>query len=387
MSRLLAALADEGRRITRSDAALAVVFAAIGLFDTLTTQDYQGPRAQLVAAMLLQTLPLSLRRSHTVLAVGLSMVGVLIEVGGRPPYGGIYGLLTLLVLVHAVARWTSGRTRMTAVALLGVGITVRTLADLAGDTSSGPLGVLGSLLITLALASVAWALGHVSRSSEEREAAVEADREAAVLRERQRISRDLHDVVGHALAGIALTAGGAERQVAGRDPEVAQALGLIRTMSGDAAADVRRLVGLMRRDGEVEPVPERDPQPSIESVPQLVARAREAGLEVSLEVTGTERHAPRGLQLAAYRVVQEGLTNALRHSPGAPVDVAVDWRPRELAVAVENARATEPAARLDEPSSGLGLVGLRERVELYDGRLTAGPAGEDGWRLEGRFPL
>ena len=192
---------------------------------------------------------------------------------------------------------------------------------------------------------------------------------AVVEEERQRISREPHDVVGHALAGISLTAGAAEQQQGSRDPEMAAALHLIRTTSRDAASDVRRLVGLLREGSDEPSASDTEPQPTLSSVAALVSRSREAGLDVSYEVSGAPVAVPGGLHLTTYRLIQEGLTNVAKHAPTASASVLVSWSPGCLEVAVVN---TAPAASGSSPGTDLvghGLIGLAERVTLYDGTL------------------
>ena len=161
------------------------------------------------------------------------------------------------------------------------------------------------------------------------------------------------------------------------------ALALISSTSREAAIDVRRLVGYLREAG---PDDDTAPQPSLDAVPALVERMRSAGLDVDSRIEGVPVSASGGLQLAAYRVIQEGLTNAARHAPEAHSDVVLGWLPGVLEVSVTSDPATPPPGD-DPPGRGHGLVGLRERVAMYDGTLlaTATPAG--GFVLRAAFPL
>jgi signal transduction histidine kinase len=371
------------------DVVLGVCLVAVGLADALTQDEYDAGRERLVVAVLLQTLPLVWRRSQTLPVVLLSMLGLTVEVAGQEPYSGLYGLVGFLLLVHATARWASGAAQRYAVAALLAGVAIRTLSE----QSEGPLGWVGGVLMPLALGAVVWAVGTLGRAGEERErqlvveagekqAVWQARSVAAVEAERARISRELHDVVGHALAGISLTAGAAEQQPGSRDPEMATALALIRTVSRDAASDVRRLVALLREDDEVHST---EPPPTLAQVPALVDRAREAGLVVDLVVTGEPLPISGGVHLAAYRMVQEGLTNVARHAGSASTTIRVRWLPGRLEVAVENAA---PHARPAEPEGGgLGLVGLRERINVFGGGLDAAPLPSGGFLLDAWFPL
>lgn len=359
-----------------SDVMIGVGLLAIGLADALSTSDYRGGTIRLCVAVVLQTLPLAIRRRHTVLAVSLSLLGVAVEVAGVRPYGGVYGLVGFLVLVHAVARWTSGKQLRTGVALLVGGATVRFLSQ----SPDGPLGLLGNVFLVVVFATAAWGVGRMTRGVSAKESLWAARHAEIVAMERARISRDLHDVVGHALAGISLTAGAAEQQPGARDPDMAAALSLIRTMSRDAASDVRRLVGLIREEGDS--IPDTTPQPTIESIPAMVQGAREAGLTVEYEQNGRPHVVSGGLSVAAHRVVQEGLTNVAKHGTDARARVRLTWAPGRLEVEVRNAAHAYAGGQV---SDGHGLVGLRERVLLYDGTLTAGPGSGGEFRLHAEF--
>lgn len=346
---------------------------ALGTAEVLGGLDYDGGTARLWAGVALQTLPLAWLRVAPVGAVALSVVGLLVEVAGQTLSGGAYGFLVFVVIVHGIARWTSGAARRRALALLGAGTLMHFLA--LGDASPG--GVLGNVAMTVLFGAVAWAAGSTGRRGADHEARLAEAREEAIAAERARISRDLHDIVGHALAGISLTAAAAGPDA---DGEVGSALARIRTLSHDASADVRRLVGMLR-EGDADAT---TPQPTLADVDALVAQARDGGAEVTHEVCGTPARVPAGLALAAYRVVQEGVTNAVRHSPGASVTVRTTWRPALLAVTVENGPATGRGA--DGTQGGYGLVGLRERVEVYGGTLSVGPTPDGGWLLGAELP-
>lgn len=373
------------------DVLVGLALLAVGLADALTQAEYDGGRPRLVVAVVLQTLPLVWRRRHTLLAVLLSMLGLTVEVAGQEPYGGLYGLVGFLLLVHATSRWASGPAQRYAVGALLAGIAVRTLSQ----ASDGPLGWVGGVVMPVGLGAVAWAVGTLGRAGEEREqrlldesigreAAWQARNREVVEAERARISRELHDVVGHALAGISLTAGAAEQQPGSRDPEMATALGLIRTLSRDAASDVRRLVALLREDDEAGST---EPPPTLDRVPALVARAKAAGLDVDLVVTGTPVVIPGGVHLAAYRTLQEGLTNVARHAAAAPTTVRVGWLPGRLEVAVENTAPDRVPTPAEPGTGGHGLVGLAERVSVFGGTLLAGRSDDGGFHLRAGFPL
>ena len=352
------------------DVAMAAVVFTIGLIDVLVVRAYD-PGPQLVAAMMLQTLPLVWRRSNTALLVSLGALGVVLEAGVRAQFStGYFSMIAFTLTVHAVARWTSGVTRRLCAAMLLLAVVVMLTAHL-GDTGS----LVGNLVGTAVIAGAAWLVGHLGRRDAVREQEAERRTAAVIEQERTRISRDLHDVVGHALAGIALTAGAAERQPTTVDQR--EALSLIQSMSTSAASDVRRLVGMLRDEADTEGTA---PQPTLERLPDLLTWARAAGSPASLEVTGEPWPASRGLELPAYRVVQEAVTNAVRHAAGGRIRIGVHWAPDALNVEVVNDAGSETGA-----GSGHGIIGLTERVSMYAGSLTSRPT-DSGWRLEARLP-
>lgn len=204
--------------------------------------------------------------------------------------------------------------------------------------------------------------------------------EAAVLEERQRLARELHDVVAHGLSVIVLQAGAA-RRVAATDPDRAgAALATIEQAGRDALVEMRRLLGVMRAGAESA----LDPQPGLDALDALIDRLRSAGLRVELRREGLGR-LPVGVDLSAYRIVQEALTNAVKHAPGARIEVALRQDGARLEVEVRDDGAAEPRPT-EPPAGGHGLLGMRERVALFDGQLEAGPHGA-GYRVRATLPL
>ena len=206
----------------------------------------------------------------------------------------------------------------------------------------------------------------------------------AAADERRRIAREMHDVVAHSVSVMVVQAGGA-RRILERDPEraVAAAAQIERT-GREALAEMRRLLGVLHRDDDEHDA--RAPQPTMAGVGALVERAREAGLPVELHVAGERRSLPAGLDLAAFRVVQEGLTNALKYADRAPTDVHVRWGERELELEILD-RGPGPARERLGGDGGHGLVGMRERVKLYGGELEAGRRRGGGFRIRAKLPL
>jgi signal transduction histidine kinase len=212
----------------------------------------------------------------------------------------------------------------------------------------------------------------------------ELESQRAAADERRRIAREMHDVVAHSVSVMVVQAGGA-RRILGRDPDraVAAAAQIERT-GREALAEMRRLLGMLHRDDDEHDA--RAPQPTMAGVAALVERARAAGLPVELHVEGERRSLPAGLDLAAFRVVQEGLTNALKYAEHAPTDVHVRWGARDLELEILD-RGPGPARDRLGGDGGHGLVGMRERVKLYGGDLEAGRRRGGGFRIRAKLPL
>jgi signal transduction histidine kinase len=205
---------------------------------------------------------------------------------------------------------------------------------------------------------------------------------AAVAEERSRIARELHDVIGHEVTVIALQADAAAMALTKAPDRAAAPIEAIRRSATEALAEMRRVVGMLRAADEED----LRPQPGLTDVETLVEASRAAGTTVDLTLRPPERPPHASVQLAAYRLVQEALTNARRHSPGAPVAVRVLGDDDEVLVEVVNpgAPVVPPPRRGDQ---GFGLVGMRERVRLLGGRLDAGPTDAGGFALTARLPL
>ncbi|MCK9869594.1 histidine kinase [Nocardiopsis dassonvillei] len=198
--------------------------------------------------------------------------------------------------------------------------------------------------------------------------------EQAITAERTRIAREMHDVVAHRVSLMVLHAGGLE--VSAEDPRTVEAAGLIRTTGREALTELRGILGVLRDDTDAAPTA---PQPVLSDLDRLVGEWRAAGMPIDRQESGRVRPLPTGVQRTAYRIVQEGLTNAAKHAPGAAVTLLLHYADRQLEVEVANAPARGPAAPM--PRSGFGLTGLHERVVLSGGSLSAGACPDGGWRL------
>jgi signal transduction histidine kinase len=221
----------------------------------------------------------------------------------------------------------------------------------------------------------------VSARAEQLEREQEQRAREAVAEERARIARELHDVVAHSVGVIVVQAQGAER-VMSKDPEATrQALNVIAATGREAMAEMSRVVGMLRAGSDGDSLV---PQPGLAQLDGLLLQMRATGLRVTLNVEGPPRHLAPGLDLAAYRVVQEALTNCLKHAGPAEVKVSLKYQPRAIDIEVSD---DGPGTGMHPPVSGHGLVGLRERVVLYGGTIRAEKQTPRGFKLSATLPL
>jgi signal transduction histidine kinase len=238
---------------------------------------------------------------------------------------------------------------------------------------------------------ISWAAGFALRErAEKAEAAeiraTEAEREreaaarVAVAEERARIARELHDIVAHAMSVMVLQVGAVRHKLPQALEEDSEALTRVEQAGRTALAEMRRLLGAMRRDGDGL---ELAPQPGLDGLDSLLEDVGRAGLPVRLHVDGDRSPVPRAIDLSAYRIIQEGLTNSLKHARASHADVTVRYRPNELEVEVVD----DGAGAAPTDGLGHGLVGIRERVKIYGGEMNAGTAPAGGFILSARLPL
>ncbi len=337
-------------------------------------------------AMALLVLPLFARRrfpfaapaAYWVLAAVLTFAdGLLITFPGSL---NVIGLATAFLL---------GNLRDRRQAFIGLAIVTGSIVTVVYNIP-GPEP--SSWLIFIPLRFVAgWVAGYALRerseqaeAAEERAAQAERDREAAarvaVAEERSRIARELHDIVAHAVSVMVLQVGAVRHKLPDALAEDRDALRGVERAGRTALTEMRRLLAAMRSDGEEA---ELVPQPGLDGLDSLLDEVGRAGLPVELHVDGNPFPLPRGIDLSAYRIVQEGLTNALKHAHASDADVTVRYRPDELKIEVrDNGRGGATGDGL-----GHGLVGIRERVKIYGGEMTARPAPEGGFVLTTRLPI
>ena len=223
------------------------------------------------------------------------------------------------------------------------------------------------------------AVVRAARAEHERESAESAAR-VAVAEERSRIARELHDVVAHAVSVMVLQVGAVRHKLPESMTEDSEALRRVERAGRTALAEMRRLLAAMRPDGDEA---ELVPQPGLDGLDSLLAEVGRAGLPVELHLEGDPYPLPRGLDLSAYRIVQEGLTNVLKHAGATDADVVVRYRPDEVEIEVRD----NGNGRAGGDGMGHGLVGIRERVKIYGGEMSARAEPEGGFVLSTRLPV
>jgi signal transduction histidine kinase len=254
-------------------------------------------------------------------------------------------------------------------------------------------------LSTVTVVVAGWLAGENTRARRayaqgmaERAAMRERQREEHIRRaaseERVRIARELHDVVAHAMSVVAVRSGVARLVLDSRPEEAREALSIIETTSRRALQEMRRLVGVLRQPEE-GPAPELAPMPGLGRLEELVQETSLAGVTVGLHIEGQPGPLPEGVDVSAYRIVQEGLTNIVRHAPGATAQLWIRYLPHQVEIELcddGGRHRADGAAAVDAEGGGHGLIGMRERVALYGGVLSAGPTA-DGFRVLAVLPV
>lgn len=382
-----------------ADSILAFIMAGIaiqGLWlvnsEMLASELYRQPDAKGIILTFLSTGPIAWRRRQPVLV--LCVVGTFAILLSSQHYAEPSGGIGVLIAIYTVAAHCTNRKRSFSVlgtTLIGMFISLQFL----------PTDLPPNLLISNTVIFVtAWVLGDnlQTRRRYVNELELKAERlerdraegaHKAVAEERSRIARELHDVVAHNVSVMVVQAGGARRTL-DRDPERARAvIESIETTGRQALTEMRRLLGVLRTDDEATDA--LAPQPGVSRLDDLVQHVRSAGLPVQLSVQGNPVPLAAGVELSAYRIVQEALTNALKHAGPASAQVLVRYGVEDLQVTIrDNGRGSAAAlARSDasaEPA-GHGLDGMRERVSLFGGVLHAGPRRGGGYEVVATLPL
>jgi signal transduction histidine kinase len=357
---------------------LASVLAVAGFVEAATLQTDVPPWAHATITAVVM-LGLAWRRQHPLLAVSLALVGIIL--GGRPdtPF--------VLFAAMVVASYTVGLVERGRRALCGLLIAVGPpFVGLLLDGSDP-----ADLVAVAVLYGGAWVVGSLVREQTQRAdgyavevaAIQEADAERraqAVAEERVRIARELHDVISHSISVITVQSQAVRRRLPPEQHRDIEDLRVVEATARQAMAELRRLFGVLR---SAEDRPPLAPQPGLDQLPRLVERTRSAGLPVEVDVQGEPFNLPPGLDLTAYRIIQESLTNVIKHAGPATARVRLRYSPSRLEIRVHDDGRGRHIGAID----GHGLVGMEERVAMYGGTLTAGETAGGGFAVSAAIPL
>ena len=377
------------RRNWAFDIAVAVVVGVLGQLEAwwgIASTHRQGP---LWAQALLYAVTAALlvgRRLRPLGCQAAILAGSVLEfaVFGSPEGNGV--VLATLVAAYTAARRLEPRRSWWSL-VLGVAFW---LAWAGFDPTNGGVGTRQWLLTVIWLSPfvIAWLVGALVRltvaNTEQRRVNRQQRASQAVAQERNRIARELHDVIGHSVSVMTVQASAVRRRLDPHQAVEREALETVEAVGREALAEMRRMVGVLREDGESST---REPPPGLSELDRLAEKFRASGLPVSLSVTGDARDLAPGLDLTAYRLVQEGLTNTLRHARSPRLaEVEIDYRDDRLELAVRD--DGEPAGSAPSAAEpGNGLLGMRERVAVYGGSLIARSRPEGGFELLVTLPL
>lgn len=343
-----------------------------------------------VAITAVETLPLTFRRrapSSVLLVVALASIAHI--VAGF--HNGFFDTFSVVVAVYSVAANSPRRNSIRFLVLLPFALAVAIGIDWHNRGQVNLLDIPYNLLLFVS----PWLLGDSLQTRrayaaqlEERERMLEREREdraqAALAEERTRIARELHDIVAHSVSVMVLQATAGERIVGSRPDEAARNFQAIQATGREALAELRRMLGVLRdRDTDADT---REPQPGLADLDRLVESVRESGVKATLRIEGDAETLAGAVQLQAYRVVQEALTNTLRHAGASHADVLVQRMADQLVVeVVDDGQSLSGLAESER--AGHGLIGMRERVQLFGGELDAGPRPEGGFKVRARFSI
>jgi signal transduction histidine kinase len=369
------------------DAVVAGILLLFGASAVATAHPGSLHVVSTAVAVVLVAVSVAVRRPWPALAGALLLTAVIVDqvAGGNLSRAGS-GWAAVILVGYSAGAHAGRREGPITLALLLAAMTI-VYVSLLGQKGTAPsewLWELGFAVAPYAVGRLLRARRRLHAELEDRALALTHEREQrarlAVGVERTRIARELHDVAAHSLS-VMIVQAGAARSVLDAAPEVADtALEEIAITGRHTIADLRRLLGFLESD-------DASSLGGVSRIGDLVAQARQAGLSVEVHITGTPRRLPSAVDLAAYRVIQEGLTNVLKHAGGARTQVLVSYG--EAAVQVEVSDDGQPRMRhlLSANGAGQGLRGMRERVELAGGEVTVGPRPAGGWVVSARLPL
>ena len=384
-------------RITarQADALLAIGLTVALVLELSLGSNITGPFWANYICGAVATGAVAWRRPWPVWMLAAQLIAVLVSTaaGGDLTENPFSPFLAVIVVMYGVGSYAPvGWSRFGVT----IGVIGMVLIDLVSDSSSDVGSYVGTLLLAVLLP---WVAGRAAKEWAQRalelervNAALKAEQEQrsllAVADERSRIARELHDVVAHSISVMVVQAEGAKRMME-RDPRRAKAaLEQIEGTGRAALVEMRRLLGVLRKEGEGGV---RTPQPGTQTLDMLVDRAQEAGLDVRVAIEGPRKTLPAGVDVSVFRIIQEALTNSLKHAGPTRADVLLTYDEDAVEVEIVDAGLVNgfhpPSADPENPQHG--LLGMKERVSLYGGEIVTGPCedGRDGYRVWARIPL
>jgi signal transduction histidine kinase len=365
----------------------------------LPGQHADTPQAYLLSVLMVA--PLVTHRKWPLPSLAVCLAALLLYASGR--YGAYPGV-ALFAMVYGIT--LHGTRVQSLIALIScaaaMAVAIGMQPGTVGDRTTwveSELGIAVAWIVAESLRSrrARWAELRTRAESLEHERAAEARR--AVGEERLRIARELHDVVAHSMSVIAVQSAVGNHVMDTQPEEARHALAAIEATSRSALTEMRRLLGILRQDGE--PAGSLAPAPGLADLAPLVAQVGEAGVRVWVQVDGERGSVPPGVDLSAYRIVQEALTNVIRHAAAATACVKVRYEKGSVAVEITDDGPARPAGgrgagKADgppagsvtaTPNTGHGIIGMRERVAVFGGEFTAGPRADGGFRVFARLPI
>ena len=363
------------RRALVIDAVIAALITTYGLVYVISTRTL-SPAADFppdLALTALSCLPLALRRRFPLGCFVVVLTATVLMNDSATPR---VALLTSLIAAYSAAMYSPYRLPAKLALLAGAGLIAGYFRSALPDIPSIFTSFLVIIPLILATEAIRKARGRVLHMADQHE---ERTRHA-IEQERARIARELHDVVTHNVSVMVVQAGAARKIMATAPDRATDALLAVEASGRTAMAELRQVMGLLAPDGEAPE--DLAPQPGLGQLPALIERVRGTGITVDYTVAGEPRPLPRGVDLAAYRVVQEALTNTVKHAVGAGARVCVEFDAQRLRITVTDSGGQPGSAT----GNGRGLLGLRERLAVYRGSLDAGPH-DGGFRVHARIPV
>ena len=377
------------------DVALAIGLTLLSLTTVVAgAGDIGAVAGWSLVLMLLETLPLAARRIAPVPVwlITMSATATHLFVSAGSP-ASVRATLGALIAIFTVSERYERRYSIVAplISWMAVGGVII-------YHTGFPTGLGGVVQVGVSV-SVAWVLGTWSRErrahadlAEARAIAAERqkdeDARRAVVEERQRIARELHDVVTHHVSVMVIQAEAAGSALGRRPTDAGTAIAAIASTGRQALADMRTMLGVLgpAASGEQDGSPMTEPMPSLDRIGDLIESLRSAGLTVELSVTGERRQLDPGVELSAYRIIQEALTNTLKHAKGSRARVSLHFAPDNLELSVTDDGGRYMTTELGSAGAGRGVIGMRERVAMFGGEFSAGPT-EQGYAVQARLPL